>query len=90
MMRRTEAWRMQVRGLLKTKRKADYAHDKIRAHWDRCRRATAEFVTAEEDLNDCLGRTEQLIRDTAGATYALSCGVRDRDSNEVRYLQESL
>ena len=71
------------------KRQADDAHDQISAHRDRCRRAT-EFVTAEEDLNDCLGRMGQLAQDTAGGTHALSCGVPDRDSNEVRYLQEAL
>ena len=47
-----------------------------------------EFETAEEDLNDNLGRLEQLVEDTAGATHALSCGVPDRDSNEVRYLEK--
>ena len=72
--------------ITETKRKADDAHDQIRARRDRCRRVTAEFVTAEEDLNDCLGRMEQLALDTARATHALSCG----DSNEVRYLQETL
>ena len=73
-----------------TKRKADDTQDQIRAHWDRCRRATEEFVTAEEDLHDCLGRVGQLVTDSAGATHALSCGVPDRDSNEVCYLQEAL
>ena len=43
-----------------TKRKADDAHDQVRAHRDRCRGATTESVTAEEDLNDCLGRMDQL------------------------------
>ena len=49
-----------------------------------------EFETAEEDLNECLGRMAQLMQDTAGATHALSCGTTDRDSNEVRYLEEAL
>ena len=56
---------------------------------DRCRRATAEFVTAEEDLNDCLGRVGRPIKDKGGATHALSCSVPDH-SNEVRSLQEAL
>ena len=37
--------------------------------------------------NDSLG---QLLKDTAGATHALSCGVPDRESNGARYLQEAL
>ena len=32
----------------------------------------------------------QHIKDTAGATHALSCDVPDREPNEVRYLQEAL
>ena len=54
--------------ITETKRKADDAHDRIRAHRVRCRRVSAEFETAEEDLNECLARMGQLIRDTAGAT----------------------
>ena len=79
-----------VKRTAETKRKADNAHDQIRAHRDRCRRATAEFVTAEEDLNDCLGRKGQLVKDSGSNTHTWSCGVPDRDSNEVRYLQEAL
>ena len=31
----------------------------------------------------------QLIKDTAGATHALSCGVADRDSHEIHSLQDA-
>ena len=72
------------------KRKADDARDQIRAHRDRCRRATKEFETAVEDLNDSSGRLGQLVKDTADATHALSCGALDRESNEARDLQEAL
>ena len=47
-------------------------------------------MTAEEDLNDCLGRMGRLVKDTVGATHAFHCSVPDRDSNEVRYLQDAL
>ena len=30
------------------------------------------------------------MRNTAAATYSLSCGTKDRDCNEVVYLQETL
>ena len=69
---------------------ADEAHDQIRAHRDRCRRVWTECGTAEEELNECLGRMDQLIRDTAVAPHALSCGTADGDTNEVKYLQEAL
>ena len=71
-------------------RKADDASDRISSHREQCRRATKELVTAEEELNDSLGRLGQLIKDTAGATHALSCGVPDRELNEARFLQEAL
>ena len=61
----------------------------VRAHRERCRRVSAEYGTAEEDLNECLVGMKQLIRHSAGATHALSCGTTDRDSNEARYLQEA-
>ena len=44
----------------------------------------------EEELNHSLERLGQLIKDTAWATHALSCGVPDRESSEVRFLQEAL
>ena len=78
------------KGSTETKRKADDAHDRIKTHRDRCRRATKELGTFEEDLNDSLGRMEQLKEDTAAATHTLSCSIPDRDYNEVRYLQETL
>ena len=37
-----------------------------------------------------LGCIRALVGDTAAATSALSCGTNDRDSNELKYLQESL
>ena len=36
-------------------KKADNAQDQVRAHRERCRRVSAEYGTAEEDLNECLG-----------------------------------
>ena len=71
------------------KRKADDAYDRISSHRDQCRRATKELVSAEEELNDSLGRLGQLIKDTV-APHAQSCGVPDRESKEARFLQEAL
>ena len=36
-----------------------------------------------------LGGLRWYIRETAAATHALTCGVPDRDSNEVKYLREA-
>ena len=47
-------------------------------------------MLAEEVLNSSLGCLDKLVRDTASATHALSCGVLDRDSNETKYLKEAL
>ena len=62
---------------IELKRKADDAYDRTRFYMDRCWRVTT--VSAEEDLNESVGRLGQLVTD-AGATHALSCGVLDRDS----------
>ena len=66
---------------IEMKRKADDAYDQICSHKDQRWRATKELVSAEEGLNDSLGRLGQLVVD---------CGVPDRESNEARYLQEAL
>ena len=63
------------------KRKADDDHDRTRSVRDRCRRPTKDLVLAEVELNDSIGRLGQLVKETAGATHALSCG--DHDSNEA-------
>ena len=71
------------------KRKAYDAHDMTCSHRDWCRRATKELTKAEEALNDNLGCFGDLVKDTASSTYALSCGVPDRDNNETKYLGEA-
>ena len=53
------------------KRNADDAYDRTSSHRDQCRRATKELVSAEEEVNDNLGRLGQLIKDTAEATQAV-------------------
>ena len=60
---------------IELKRKADDAHDRTRSHRERCRRATKYCVMAEEVLNDSLGCLGDLVKDTAGAPHALTCGV---------------
>ena len=80
---------VEVKGLPKQKGKADESHDQIRDHKHRRRRVSAEYGTAEEDLNECRGRMEQLTRDIAGdACFVMRHN--GRDSNEMKYLQEVL
>ena len=79
-----------VRKTIELKRKADDAHDRTRSHKDRCWRATTDLVSAEEELNNSFGRLGQLVKETAGATHALSCGVADRDSDEAKYCRRPL
>ena len=63
---------------IELKRKADDAHERTRSHRERCRRATKDHMRAEEVLINSLGCLGELVRDTASATHALSCGVPDR------------
>ena len=74
---------------IELKRTADDAHDRTRSYRDRCWTVTTDLVSAEEDPNESPGRLGQLIKETAGATHALSCGVLDLDYNEAKYLQEA-
>ena len=75
---------------IEMKRKVGDAYDRVSSHRDQCRRAIKELVSAEEELNDSLAHLGQLMKDTLGATLALSCAVPDRESNEFRCLQEEL
>ena len=71
------------------KRKADDAHDRTRSHRERCRRATKQHVSAEEEMNNSSGYLGDLVKDTASAAHALSCGVPNRDSNGGKYLRDA-
>ena len=70
--------------------KAENAHTGTILHRDSLRRATRDQVKAEEVLNNSLGCFGTLVKDTAGATHALACGVPDRESNETKYLKDAL
>ena len=59
-------------------------------HRDSLRRATRDHAKAEEVLNNSLGCLGTLVKDTAGATHTLACGVPDRESNETKYLKDAL
>ena len=43
-----------------------------------------------EVLDNGVGCLGTLVKDTAGATHALTCGVLDRESNETKYTHRSV
>ena len=71
------------------KRKAAEAHEKTRSHRERCRRITNEHTRSEAAVNHSLGFLGWWVKETAAATHSLTCGVPDRESNEIRYLKEA-
>ena len=71
------------------KRKATEAHEKTRSHRERCRRITNEHTRSEAAVNHSLGFLGWCVKETAAATHSLTCGVPDRESNEIRYLKQA-
>ena len=64
------------------KRKATEAHE-------RCRRITNEHTRSEAAVNHSLGSLGWCVKETAAATHSLTCGVPDRESNEIHYLKHA-
>ena len=54
------------------------------SHRERTRRSSNEHAGAEAHVNDGLGSLGQAVRAAAKATHSLTCGVPDRESNEVK------
>ena len=71
------------------KSKETDAHEKTRSHRERCRRATKEHTRSEAAVNHSLACLGWCVKETAAATHALTCGVPDRESNEIKYLREA-
>ena len=40
-------------------------------------------------MNNCLGFLGRCVKKTAAATHSLTCGVPDRESNEIRILKQT-
>ena len=67
------------------KRKTEDAQDQVQVHRERSRRSSAVYGTVDDDLNESVGRMDQL---TAGATH--DCHVAPRTGTATRkYLQEA-
>ena len=65
------------------KHKATDAHEKTRSHRERCRRAAKEHTRSEAAVNHCLECLGWFVKETTAATYSLTCGVLDWESNEI-------
>ena len=76
-------------GTAELKRKGTDVHVKTRSHRERCRRATKDHTRSEAAVNHSLGCLGWYVNETAAATHALTCGVPDRESNEIKYLREA-
>ena len=60
------------------------------SHRERTRRKTNEHARAEALINNkSLGTLGCCVRDAAAATHSQTCGVPDRESNEIKYLREA-
>ena len=71
------------------KRKASEIQEGLATHRERTRRITNEHARAESHVNDGIGSLEQAVQVPAKATHNLTCGVPDRESNEIKYLKEA-
>ena len=65
------------------------AHEKIRSHRERCRRATKEHTRSEAAVKHSLEYLGWHVKETAAATHALTCGNPNLQGNEIKYLRES-
>ena len=59
------------------------------SHRGRTRRITNEHSRAETVGNHSLGNLGCCVKETAPATHSLSCGMPDRENNEIRHLKQA-
>ena len=73
----------------KSKRKATEIQEDVAIHKERTRRITNEHARAEGHVNDGIGSLGKACKQRPGLHTSLTCGVPDRESNEVKYLREA-
>ena len=71
------------------KRKASEIQEGVATHRERTRRVANEHVRAEGHANDGVGSLGRALQAAAKATHSLTCGVPNRESNEIKYLREA-
>ena len=59
------------------------------SHRERTRRITNEHTRVEAAVNPSLGNLGCCVKEAAAATHSLTCGVPDRESNEIRHLKQA-
>ena len=71
------------------KRKASEVQEGLSTQRERARRITNEHARAEGHVNDGIGSLGRAVQAAAKATHSLTCGVSDRESDEIKYLREA-
>ena len=72
------------------KRKATEAHEKTISHREGSRRITNEHTRSEAAVvNHSFETLVWCVKETAAATHSLTCGIPDRENNEIRYLKQA-
>ena len=72
------------------KRKASEIQESLSTHSERTRRFSNEHGRAEAHVNDGIGSLGRAVLKQRGqTTHSSTCGVPDRESNEVKYLREA-
>ena len=74
---------------LEVKRKATELQEDVVIQRERTRCIMNEHARAEGHVNDGIGSLGKALQAAARATNSLTCGVPDRESNEVKYLREA-
>ena len=69
------------------KRKASEVQEGLSTHREHTRRITNEHDRAEGHVNDGIGSLGQALQAAAKTTHSLTCGVPDRESNEIKCLR---
>ena len=70
------------------KLKASEVQEGLSTHRKRSRRITNEHARAEGHVNGGIGSLGRAVQAAAKATHSLTCGVPDRESNEIKCLRQ--
>ena len=71
------------------KRKTMDAHESMISHIERTKRIANEHAKAEVPVNNDLENLGCCVKEEAAATNSLTCGVPDRECNEIRDLTKN-
>ena len=63
------------------------AQENLFSHRERTRKITNEHARTESLVDNSLGALVYAVKDAA--THSLTCGIPDRESNDIRYLKQA-